>query len=130
MMQLTLAILTLLLFGCAAQPASRVTEEIADFIAVSELKPLDRVRFRTQFNYEYLSDDYVVLKARGDNYLVEFQRRCRELKEHEIEPDIRFDRNTLRAGFDTIRGCRIGRMFAIDEAQAMELEFLADESRQ
>lgn len=125
-----LAFVTTLLFGCVAQPGPDANDAIADFIVVSELKPKDIVRLRDQFNYDYLSENYVVLKARGDYYLVQFQRRCHELREREITPDKRFDRNTLRAGFDTIRGCRIDRMFAIDAAQAKELEFLADESPQ
>ncbi|MDH3615522.1 MAG: DUF6491 family protein [Gammaproteobacteria bacterium] len=113
-----------LLIACASQPDTRVNDAVDDFIVVSELKELDTVRMREQFHYTELSEHYIILKTRKENYLVKFQRRCRELNEREVTPDIRFERNTLRAGFDTIRGCRIDRMYAIDKGQAQELVHL------
>lgn len=127
MMRLTTVISAALLFGCATQTGSTKSEAIADFIIVTELEPLDVVRLRQQFNYEQLTEDYVVLTTRDDYYLVEFRRRCRELNQNEITPDLRHDRNRLRAGIDTIRGCRIERMFAIDKGQAEELEYIGNE---
>lgn len=116
-----------LLVGCATQSGPTETDAIADFIVVSELEPLDVVRFRDQFNYKRLTDDFLVLTSRDDYYLVEFRRRCRELNRNEITPDLRYDRNVLRAGIDTIRGCRIERMFVIDKGQAEELEHIGKE---
>jgi hypothetical protein len=123
-MRLTAALIATLVLGCAGQSGTTATDAVDDFIVVSELEALDAVRFRDQFNYKIITDEYVVLTSRNEYYLARFQRRCRELKENVIVPDIRFDRNMLRAGIDTIRGCRIDRLFAIDEAQAQELEFL------
>lgn len=113
--------------GCASQPRTDETDAIADFIAVTELEPLDVVRYRQQFSYTQLTEDYVVLKTHDDYYLVEFTRRCRELNQNVITPDKRYDRNMLRAGIDTIRGCRIDKMFAIDKGQAEELEHIGTE---
>lgn len=127
MMRLTTVLLAALLFGCATQTGPTKSEAIADFIVVTELEPLDVVRFRDQFNYEQLTEDYVILTSRDDYYLVEFQRRCRELNLNEITPDLRYDRNLLRASVDTIRGCRIETMFAIDKGQAEELEYIGNE---
>lgn len=123
-MRLAATMTAVLTLGCAAQPDATATDPVDDFIVVSELEALDTVRFRAQFNYKVITDEYVVLTSREDYYLAQFQRRCRELDEIEVVPDIRYDRNMLRAGIDTIRGCRIDRLFAIDKAQAQELEIL------
>jgi len=126
-MRLVIIMAAAILFGCAAQPGPTKSDAIADFIVVNELEALDVVRFRDQFHYKQLTEDYLVLTAREDYYLAEFRRRCRELNTNEISPDLRYDRNTLRAGIDTIRGCRIGRLFAIDKGQAQELEHIGKE---
>jgi len=118
------ALMATLLIACASQPDTRVNDAVDDFIVVSELKEQDTVRMREQFHHTNLSEHYIILRTRKEKYLVKFQRRCRELNEREVKPDVRFERNTLRAGFDTIRGCRIDRMYAIDESQAQELVHL------
>ena len=110
--------------GCATPPAPTVSDAIADFIHVSELEERDAVRTLDQFDYSYLSDQYVILKTRKEKYLVRFRRPCRELNQSYVPPDIRYERNVLRSGFDTIRGCRIGNMYALDETQAQELKNL------
>ncbi|MBU2676485.1 MAG: hypothetical protein KJP16_05325 [Gammaproteobacteria bacterium] len=112
--------------GCATQPRPPVDEAINDFIAVSELEEVDIVRTRAQFNHAYLTDNYVILNAGRDKYLVQFVRRCRELNEINVTPDIRHAAGTLRSRFDTIRGCRIARMFSLDETQAQELRDLGE----
>jgi len=121
--------LAVLLTGCAGQTQQEETDAIADFIAVAELESLDVVRmgFARHWNFKQLNEEYVVLKARDDYYLVEFRRRCRELNRNDITPDKRYDSNVLRAGIDTIRGCIIERMFAIDKGQAEELEHIGKE---
>ena len=104
---LTAALMAALVSGCATQPETEEEDAIADFIAVAELEPLDVVRLgpiRQQWNFKQLNEDYVVLRARDDYYLVEFRRRCRELNRNDITPDIRYDSNRLRPGIDTIRG--------------------------
>ncbi|MGI9236564.1 MAG: DUF6491 family protein [Woeseiaceae bacterium] len=124
------AVIVLTLTACAAQPDPDDLNDknaIDDFIVVTELEALDSVRFRRQFNYKPLNEEYVILTSHHDYYLVEFRRRCRELDQKEVTPDFRFDRNVLRAGIDTIRGCPIGRMFAIDSGQAEELEHIGIE---
>jgi hypothetical protein len=119
------AVLTIMVaVGCASQSGPAERNAVADFIVVSELQALDVVRFRDQFNHKRLDDYHVLLSARDDRYLVQFRRRCHELDEYWITPDVRYDRNLLRAGIDTIRGCRIDQMFAVDESQAQELESL------
>lgn len=118
------ALMGALLVACASQTGPTVSDAVGDFIVVSELQEKDTLKTRDQYSYKYLSERYIILKTRGENYLVQFNRRCRELNEPYVTPDVRFDSNTLRAGFDTIRGCRIDKMFAVDEAQAEELIYL------
>ncbi|MGB5331136.1 MAG: DUF6491 family protein [Woeseiaceae bacterium] len=120
-----LVLIVALLAGCAAQPDSKVDDAIEDFVAVSQLEELDSIKSREQFGISELSERYILLTTRKDTYLARFTRRCYELNENQVTPDIRFDRWTLRARFDTIRGCRIEKFFAIDAAQAEELEMLA-----
>ena len=71
----------------------------------------------------------MLVPTRRDDYLVEFQRDCRALRNTEITPDmvdVRQNRNVLRAKFDTIRGCRIARIYEISKAQSNELKVLGD----
>jgi len=110
------------LVGCAVQTGLTVDDAVVDYIAVSELQTLRTARMRHQWSYKQVTERYVIVSARDDHYLVEFRRRCRELSDRHVTPDLRHERNVLRSGIDTIRGCRIDRMFAIDKAQAQELE--------
>lgn len=121
---LPVLIATAFLPACAPQQVADENVAIDDFIVVSELEPLKVARLRHQYSYKQITENYVVLTSRDDYYLVEFRRRCRELNMRPITPDIRSDRNTLRPGIDTIRGCIIKKLFAIDESQARELEHI------
>lgn len=128
--RLTATTIATILFGCASQPGADTDDAVADFIVVSELQELTVVRFRDRYSYRPVGKEYVILKTRDDYYLVAFARRCHELDDLKVTPDIRYDRNRLWAGSDTIRGCRISRMFAIDEAQAQELEYLGKKANE
>lgn len=113
---------TALLQACAPHQVAEENVAIDDFIVVSELEPIRVIRYRRHYHYTQLTEHYIVLKTRDDYYLVEFKRRCRELNMLPVTPDERYETNTLRSGVDTIRGCYIGRIFAIDKGQAEELE--------
>lgn len=115
-----------LLGGCAASPDRHVTDAVADFIQVAELTPEDSIRTRAGYSYSVISERYVILKADTDFYLVEFTRDCRALYALRVPPDYRYDKNTLSARFDTIRGCRIARLYGLEEWQAEELKNLGD----
>lgn len=119
------ALATILLAGCATSPDTTQADPFDDFIQVSELEPMKVVRFRHQYSYKQLTEDYVVLNSRQDYYLVAFKRRCRELNQYAIKPDIRYDSKALYPGTDTIRGCPIDEIYRIDKGQAEELELIA-----
>lgn len=64
--------------------------------------------------------------GRDGRFLLEFTRVCREMYDNTtITPDRRYDHNVMRRGIDTLRGCRIDKMYSLTEAQALEIEALA-----
>lgn len=112
------------LAACGAMPEQSEDQAVADFIAVSAPAQHDSIRTRGQWGYEAVGERYVILDSGFGQYLVEFRRRCHELDERQVKPDLRYQRNVLRARFDTIRGCMIERLYAIDDAAAVELKQL------
>ena len=120
--------LVALLAGCAAQQGPTADDAIDDFVALSGLEEMDSIRTRNQFGTSELTKRYTILRTRKDVYLVQFQRCPPEFDADDVTPDIRYDRSVLRSRFDTIRGCRIKKIFVIDEASAEELTMLAEAS--
>lgn len=133
-MRVTLALLAaLVLANCAAQDeqADESTQDmeqaIRDFIELRELVALDRLKSGMSDHWTTLDENFIIYNGRREAYLVEFVRRCYELyDETRITPDKRWDTNTIRARFDTIRGCRIAAIYALDEAEAAELENIGE----
>ncbi len=113
--------------GCAASGATQDSSAISkakaleDYIEVGQLEELALIRTRDQIHYKVVSEKHIIIYDRKKSYLATFRRACRELKETHVTPDIRHDRNTIRARFDTIRGCRIESLYALDDGQAEEL---------
>ncbi len=116
-----------LIAGCAEtgtkQESSAISKEkvFEDYIEVSQLKELDVIRTRDQIHYKVVSDKYIIIYDRKTFYLATFRQACKELQGGHVTPDIRHDPNTIRARFDTIRGCKIELLYALDEGQAEEL---------
>ena len=116
--------LTLVLSACASlntPPDTRVDDGVKDFIKVEELAEIDVIRRSNDLALYSLSDYYVVAKDRRDNYLIAYRSRCRDIRDQDVTPDVRRDSNTIRAKFDTMRGCRIAAIYSISESQADEL---------
>ncbi len=118
----------LMLAACAIEPEpDPVLEAFEDFIAVGELEETKEIRYRTDLHYEYLNEHYVLMKTRRQQYLVKFDRRCGELNDQFfVKPDYRREANVIRARFDTIRGCRIDKIYPVNDGQAEELKSLGD----
>ena len=126
-MKLLATVILLGLFaGCATSSESEISDAVSDYIKVAELENQDSIRTMGKFSYRIISQRYVTLETHKENYLVEFSRRCHELTQYEVTPDIRYEKNILRTRFDTIRGCRIGQIYAIDKGQAEELRNLGE----
>jgi len=134
MKQPVMAIALIALCACAAQDApQKVTGEdvqnqaIMDFVNVREIAEVDKIRSRERDGWDELTMTYIIYKARRDRYLVEFARPCYELRDNtEITPDYRSDSNAIRARFDTLRGCRIARIFALNQDEADELKNIGE----
>lgn len=121
------------MLGCASAPEDDSVivknDAVEDYIKVSELKAIDTIRKRGELHHTVVTEKYIILRDQRDAYLATFRRRCRELDEREVMPDLRHDLKVLRARFDTYRGCRIQYLYEITEGQATELLELGEKSR-
>lgn len=114
--------------GCAANDDKR-PDPVEDFIKVNELEETREIRSFDRLDLTVLNDYYVIVGSRADFYLLRYFSRCRELPSGRVAADVRRDANVIRAGADTLRGCRIKSIYAIDEAQAEELRQIRLDAR-
>lgn len=134
MRQILLVVALAALGACAGQETSQKeilertqNQAVLDFIEVRGLQEVDKMRSTERDGWDIITITYVVYKSRRDYYLVEFARPCYELRDNrEVTPDIRANANIIRARFDTLRGCRIARIFALSPDEADELENLGE----
>ena len=128
------ALAAAMMLGCASAPEDVSVivknDAVEDYIKVAELKEIDAIRKRGELHYTAVTENYIILKDQRSAYLATFRRRCRELNEPEVTPDIRHDLKVLRARFDTYRGCRIQSLYEITKGQAAELIELGERSGQ
>ena len=117
-----------LLAACAGTPEiPSDVQAVRDYVDVGALEQTDRIRTHGSDEWTPLTDYYALYKSRDGRYLLEFNRICRELTDNtRITPDRRYDHNVMRRGIDTLRGCRIDRMYPLTEAQALEIEALVN----
>ncbi len=130
----SIVILAVLLAACAGTQeelgAVAKNDAIEDFITVTQLQSIDMIRARREINHKVITDRHIILSDRKSSYLASFNRRCIELDDRQITPDIRHDRNLIRARFDTYRGCRIERLYELTSGQAKELIDLGEKAEQ
>lgn len=113
-----------LLSACAAQDRATTqdTEQaVRDFIDVRELAEADVMRTSSRDRWDEIDQNFIIYEARKETYLIEFVRRCIELNQYPVVPDARQSGNLVRARFDTLRGCRIAKMFPLTEGEVEEL---------
>ncbi len=122
-----LLLLALVLSACTTMGPDPSREAVEDFVEANQLERVDKARTsHTGGGFSRINEYYVIFKAR-DDYLFEFTRRCFELRDNTvIVPDKREDPNWIHARFDTLRGCRIAKIYALDEAHVKELETLGE----
>ena len=126
---LILAMMTLA--ACAAERAKQFEKEenqaVMDFIEVRGLQELDKLATSGRDGWEEITLSFLIYKSRREQYLLEFSRPCYELRDKtRVTPDVRADPNYIRARFDTLRGCRIHRIYAITDAEAEELSDIGE----
>jgi len=120
----TLLMLTVVA-GCAANDErDNELDPIDDFIRANELEEVREIRSYDQINGTAINDYYVILENRREQYLIVYARRCYQARPGLVEPDYRRDANVIRSGIDTYRGCRIGAIYKLDEAQAEEVRLI------
>ena len=117
-----------LVAACAATPEIPAdTQAVRDYIEVGELEEVDRVRTRGSDKWMPLTNYFALYTGRDGHFLLEFNRVCREMFDYtSITADRRYDHNVMRRGIDTLRGCRIDRMYPVTDAQAEEIRVLAE----
>lgn len=130
MKQVCIIVLAAAIAACASS-GERVSQDrvqaIRDLIVVRELNEVDKLRSTTNDSFDELDPRFVIYKgSRDKNYLIEFARPCHELREYPVVADTRYESNTIRARFDTLRGCRIDKMYEISEADIAELEQIGE----
>ena len=129
-MKPTIAVILLALASaCSTMQDEQEIEATRDFVVANELAQVDEIRLYEQLNHRVINDYFVTVETRRGDYLVEFNTRCRALTQRDFQPhlvDIRRDPSRVRARFDTIRGCIIGKIYAITEEQREELRQLGD----
>lgn len=127
-------VLAWLLSACAAHPEpsdeANNQDAINDFIEVAELEQVDAIRSFTHFNSRIISDHYVIIYDNKRSFLVTYKSTCRELRRSVVKPDVRFERTTIRAKFDTIRGCKIDALHKVSDGQVKELMRLGQQAHQ
>ena len=116
----------MVLAACATARPEIDKEAIDDFVSVRGLEEVDSIRTDTSDGYYELNNYYVIYQTRRGDYLFQFARRCWELDERRVTPDQRWDRNTIRARFETLRGCRINKIYGLTETDSEELKQLGD----
>jgi hypothetical protein len=112
--------------ACATARPQVDKEAVDDFVSVRALEEVDKIRTDSSDSYHELNEYYVIYQTRKGDYLFQFPRRCWELDERRVTPDKRWEGNTIRARFDTLRGCRIDKIFGLTEADAEELKQLGE----
>ena len=130
MVRMWLVMVVALCSACATSPKEESViaknDAIDDYITVAELESVDAIRTRKQVHHKVITDSYILLTDGRNTYLASFDRRCRELQEIEVTPDVRRDAHTIRARFDTYRGCRISNLYSVTEGQVQELNQLGE----
>jgi hypothetical protein len=117
------------LVACASQqdkpPTSTqdMSQAVRDFIETSGLESVDQVKVGPTDSIKKISGVFILYKGRRENHIMEFDRRCDALDDYRvITPDRRWDLKALRPRVDTIRNCRIAKIYRLTEAELVELK--------
>ena len=126
--RLILLVSPALFAGCAGTPEiPPETQAIRDYIEVGELQEVDSIRTRPSDSWAAATSYFVLYESHDGPVLLEFSHLCREMHDRSmVTPDRRYDHNIMRSRVDTLRGCRISKMYPLTEAQALEIEALAN----
>jgi len=124
-----LTVLTTLMLAACASQEEQVTQDTAqavrDFIAVRGLPETDKIRTDGNDRWKKIDLYFVIYEKRKEAFLIEFTRRCHELDTTPVVADVRHG-NEIQARFDTLRGCRIAKLYVLNEAEVIELQDIGE----
>lgn len=114
-----------LVAACAARPPGVDRAAVEDYIVTRGLEPISFIRTGVSLNSDDIRplNDYHMRYRSGQNhYLIAYMFRCpQELGT--VSTDVRGG-NYLRAKTDTIRGCRIDRIYRLTPEESEEMSTL------
>jgi hypothetical protein len=116
-----------LVAGCATSDVVRETSVIDDYIVLSEMVEVDRIREYRGMRVGYLNDDYAAAFEGDRIYLIRFDTGCKLLSSGGMSSmmvDHRLSYRVLHRR-DTIRGCPIDRIYVATEVHLEEIAELA-----
>lgn len=119
----------LLALAAACSTSSYVppsNDAVRDYIVANELVEQDGIRTFGQEGLVRVNDRFIIFKGRRQDYLLEFRRECRERHEPVVVADLRHDHRNLRPRFDTLGGCTIETIYAINKGESIELKALGE----
>jgi hypothetical protein len=130
---LALVLVAALFAACATQDEAAeqstqdTTQAVRDYIEVRGLQEADKILTSSSDQWTALEEYFLLYEGRRETHLIEFNRRCWELDDNtRIVADQRRDANYIRSRFDTIRGCRIHRIYTLAEYEVEELENIGE----
>ena len=125
-MRINLLLTTLLgISACAIQHPYFDRQEVEDFISVRGLEEIEYIVTSTNSFTDVsrqLNDYHLRYQSRQNWYLIAFAQRCPD-RSGTVSTDVRTN-IILRARADSIRGCRIGRIYRMNKDDVAELREL------
>ena len=107
------------LLSSDAQAEAKVDETRA-YIEAAQLEQVDIVRVIGSPRLRSSNRRFAVVEIGTSSYILETERDCRNLESRNVElgmVDFRVQRSMLRAGYDTIRGCRIKAIYELPKTR-------------
>lgn len=98
-----------------------LVDETHAYIQSANLEQHTAIRYIGKFSIVSANQRFAVIEARSTRYLIETEIDCPRLPlagATDDSIDVRMRRNMLRAGYDTIRGCRIKAIYELPDPPA------------
>ena len=118
-----------MLSACASQEevtTKDIEQAVRDFIAVRQLAEVDKMTTTNDDHWDEIDTTFLIYETRRETFLLEFTRACHELHETPVVPDRRWSTTSISARFDTLRGCRIDKLFPLTEDEVAELKAIGE----
>ena len=123
-----------LLMGCASAktaedrrppggPGRASAEELREYIDKVKPEAVFVVYYKEPLRWKAINDYFAIMDTRDGPHLIELSWECKDLGNQSIYVDMadrRDKRNILRAGVDTLRGCRIENFYKLPEVEGVE----------